>query len=213
MIDLELARMVATNSGDIRDMMEGLIEEVERLRESRTSTLEETVDLDPGIEMVREFNVAYRYTFQTRDTPGIPDLGESGRSRLAWWASQLLELAAGLKREAAEMNAAGLNDVGVLLCRLNLSVEETGELAEALSQGDIVKAFDALLDMSYVNDGHYHTLGLANLKLLGYGVVHYCNMSKLGPGGEPIIDAAGRVVKGPNTRKPEEALAVLIAGG
>jgi predicted HAD superfamily Cof-like phosphohydrolase len=59
--------------------------------------------------------------------------------------------------------------------------------------------------MSVVTDGHYHTLGLADLKVEGYREVHGANMSKLGEDGKPIVSEAGRWMKGPNTRKPDMA--------
>lgn len=156
---------------------------------------------DAGIEYNRVTAAAFGN--KVRPTPSLPTLTRSGRARLRWWASQLAAMAAALKAEAAEHNEAGRKNAGLLLIRLQLSVEETGEWAEAVASGDIARAFQELVDMSVVTDGHYHTLGLADVKLAGYAEVHAANMSKLGEDGRPIISPAGRWMKGPNTRKPD----------
>jgi len=203
--DLELAEMIATNAGDIPDTIRNLVDE---LRSQRTEL--DGRNPDAGIKLLEEFNAAFDRPTQT--APAIPDVGESGRARLSWWASQLATMAAALKVEAAEVNGSGASALGELLIRVQLTVEETSEWTEAMASGDVVKALDGLLDMSYVNDGHYLSLGLADLKLAGYRIVHSCNMSKLGPDGKPMTTQAGRVIKGPNTRRPEPELAALIEG-
>jgi hypothetical protein len=168
---------------------------------------------DPGMEMLVEFNRTFNCP--ERPVPGLPELSTFDKGLLMSVGDQLGALAKHLKGVAAELNGLGRTDIGLLLIRLQLSVEETGELADALAAEDLVKAYDALVDMSYVNDGHYRTLGLGGVKLAGYRHVHDCNMSKLGEDGKPIWTEAGRVVKGPNTWKPEAGLARIIveAGG
>jgi hypothetical protein len=202
--DLELAQMIATNSEDIEPTITNLVNEVVRLRGEL-----HTHKGDFGIEATREAHEAFGSPIAT--TPGIPPIGAPGVSRLLWWAGQLQMIAAELKEEAATYNREGMNNEGLLTIRLQLSVEETAEWAEALASGDISKAFNELVDMSVVTDGHYHTLGLASLKLEGYGEVHGANMSKLGPDGKPLISEAGRWIKGPNTRKPDMAKVLAAA--
>jgi NTP pyrophosphatase (non-canonical NTP hydrolase) len=156
---------------------------------------------DYGIEANREAALAFGN--RVRSTPGVPPLSVEGAARLRWWAAQLQFIAQALKEEAAEYNREGQVNEGLLTIRLQLSVEETGEWAEALASGDIQATFNELVDMSVVTDGHYHTLGLADLKVEGYREVHAANMSKLGDDGKPIISEAGRWMKGPHTRKPD----------
>lgn len=157
-------------------------------------------DTDAGIEMLREANAAFGNYTGLR--PDVVDLGAFDAERLAFWAGELARFAAQLKHEAAEANGTGRTNLGLLLIRIQLSVEETGEFAEALAEGDLVHAAKELTDMSYVTDGHYLTLGLGDLKLPLYREVHRSNMSKLDPAtGKPIISDAGRWVKGPGYRE------------
>ena len=46
-------------------------------------------------------------------------------------------------------------------------------------------------------------LGLEKYREAAFREVHDSNMSKLGADGKPILDEAGRVVKGPNYRRPD----------
>jgi predicted HAD superfamily Cof-like phosphohydrolase len=196
--DLQLASQIAVNSGDIRDTIENLVDEVRRLNAKLAEA-----GRDAGIEYNRTQSRAFGDI--VRYTPGVPELSPSGQARLRWWASQLAVMGSALKKEAAELNEAGAVNEGLLIIRLQLSVEETGEWAEALASGDIVAAFKELVDISVVTDGHYLALGLADLKLAGYEEVMASNMSKLGPDGVPSVSAAGRHIKGPNYRKADMA--------
>lgn len=64
--------------------------------------------------------------------------------------------------------------------RLRFLQEELDELKEALSCGDRVKAFDALLDLAYVLEGTALYLGVGvNQWYIGSGAVHRCNMRKI----------------------------------
>lgn len=87
--------------------------------------------------------------------------------------------------------------------RLQLITEETGELAEALGRLDKPNALRELCDLTYVVDGSYVTMGMADVKLPAFREVHRANMSKLGADGAPIISPAGRVVKGPMFVPPD----------
>jgi predicted HAD superfamily Cof-like phosphohydrolase len=53
-----------------------------------------------------------------------------------------------------------------------------------------------LCDLRYVVEGAAASLGLPIEE--AYREVHRSNMSKLGPGGKPIYDPGGKVMKGPN---------------
>lgn len=175
--------------------------ELEELRARPAATLEQR-DADEGIEMLREANASFgNYTAGAPAVPAL-EIPGLGKQMLLDYARKLAGLAAELKEEARQENVAGHPMLSLLLIRLQLSVEETGEFAEALAEGDIVHAAKELTDMSYVTDGHYLTLGLADLKLPLYREVHGSNMTKLDPvTGKPIINEAGRWVKGPAYRE------------
>lgn len=148
---------------------------------------------DAGIEMLREANAAFGN--YTASEPGVPELNQQGKDTLKFSAGFLASLARTLKEEARRAKELGDEMGALLIIRLQLSVEETGEWAEALALGDLKKAARELTDMQYVTDGHYLTLGLGDLKLPLYRAVHGDNMRKLGPDGKPIISEAGRWVK------------------
>lgn len=157
---------------------------------------------DLGIELLKEANAAFGNFTATE--PGVPELTQFDADRLRSYAVELAAIAARLKHEAAEANGTGRMTLGLLLIRIQLSVEETGEFAEALAEGDLEHAAKELVDMSYVTDGHYLTLGLGDKKLPLYREVHRSNMSKLDPEtGRPIISDAGRWVKGPGYRQTD----------
>lgn len=90
--------------------------------------------------------------------------------------------------------------------RVNLLAEELDELKEALEQGDTVETLDALIDLQYVLDGAFLSLGMAHLKTSAFNEVHRSNMSKLGADGKPIRrESDGKVLKGPSYFKPDIA--------
>lgn len=166
--------------------------ELEELRARPEATLEQR-DADEGIELLREFNAAFGC--HTEDEPRLPVPEEEAAELLEEWVGLLEQQAAALRQAAAHFNAGGQTPAGLILVRMQLSLEELAELWRAVLKGDLVGAFDALLDRQYVLDGDFHTLGLGHLKLPGLREVHRSNMAKLGPDGKPIIAASGRVVK------------------
>jgi len=101
------------------------------------------------------------------------------------------------------MTGAERHEGNLLLLRLQLCVEEVGELARAMHQGDLVEALDALCDMRYVADGTVLALGLRHVFSDAFDEVHRSNMSKLDEHGEPIISPAGRVVKSDQFSRPD----------
>jgi len=62
--------------------------------------------------------------------------------------------------------------------RVNLLQEELRELQEALAQGNLVEAADALCDLQYVLSGAIHELGLGSVFAELFAEVHRSNMSK-----------------------------------
>lgn len=88
--------------------------------------------------------------------------------------------------------------------RINLIAEELEELQEALKNNDIVETLDALIDLQYVLDGAFLSLGLHDVKEAAFAEVHRSNMSKLGEDGKPIRrESDGKVMKGPNYFVPD----------
>lgn len=152
--------------------------------------------IDEGIEMLRAANASFGN--YTAEEPGVPSLGEDEAKDLLVYAKRLAVMAQEIKDFAQWARGQGRENFALLLIRVQLSVEETGEFAEALASGDLEHAAKELTDLSYVTDGHYLTLGLADRKLDLYREVHSSNMSKLDEDGKPIISEAGRWVKGPN---------------
>lgn len=103
-------------------------------------------------------------------------------------------------------DAPDLSDEKTNALRINLLQEELDELKEALANGDVVEALDALTDLQYVLDGAYLSLGLHGLKMEAFNEVQRSNMSKLDENGKPIVRPEdGKILKGPNYFKPDLA--------
>ncbi|PCI98885.1 MAG: hypothetical protein COB14_07245 [Alphaproteobacteria bacterium] len=104
------------------------------------------------------------------------------------------------------LDAPHISDEKTNDLRINLLAEELDELKEALEQGDMVETLDALIDLQYVLDGAFLSLGMAHLKTPAFDEVHRSNMSKLGADGKPIRrESDGKVLKGPDYFKPDMA--------
>jgi predicted HAD superfamily Cof-like phosphohydrolase len=101
-------------------------------------------------------------------------------------------------------NAPNISDAKTNDLRINLLAEELDELKEALANNDIVETLDALIDLQYVLDGAFLSLGLHDVKDIAFAEVHRSNMSKLGEDGKPIRrESDGKVMKGPNYFVPD----------
>ena len=87
--------------------------------------------------------------------------------------------------------------------RLDLIVEECGELYSALAEKNIVQIADALTDILYVVYGAGHAFGIDLDDC--FREVHESNMSKLGEDGKPVYRDDGKVLKGPNFFEPKLA--------
>lgn len=110
---------------------------------------------------------------------------------------------------------------GVLSMRLCLIREETEEVEDAvclladkvfnaellgIDMTEEIKAAKAALlkelcDLQYVLSGFAVTFGLPLDE--AFKRVHESNMSKLGPDGKPVYREDGKVLKGPNYKKPD----------
>ena len=161
---------------------------------------------DLGIVVVHQFHQVFDCAIGDTDNPAVPDfVDQVSLGALSSYHVAAAELGERLKKYAASAKEQGDEEGALLLIRLQLIQEELAELAEAFINRDIVGSFDALVDISYVTDGTYISLGLHERKEAGLTEVHSSNMSKLDENGQPIISDAGRVVKGPNYRPPNLA--------
>lgn len=90
------------------------------------------------------------------------------------------------------------------LLRHKLIQEEVGELLEASmsSNGTLVDVADAITDCFYILIGTAIEYGISDKLPALFDEVHQSNMSKLGEDGKPIYREDGKVMKGPNYKKP-----------
>jgi predicted HAD superfamily Cof-like phosphohydrolase len=87
--------------------------------------------------------------------------------------------------------------------RGHLMSEELSEFLEAMADGNLVQVLHELEDCEVVQKGSVRCLGLASVYPEGALAIHNANMSKLGPDGRPLKNAAGRILKGPNFKKAD----------
>jgi len=85
--------------------------------------------------------------------------------------------------------------------RVDLIVEECQEYVDAEKEGDLTAMADAMGDIIYVVYGaalaHGIDLGAVLLE------IQKSNLSKLDVDGKPILRSDGKILKGPNYRKPD----------
>ena len=86
--------------------------------------------------------------------------------------------------------------------RQNLLEEEVDELVVAYENGDIIEVADAITDCLYVLIGTALQFGIADVLDECFDEVHKSNMSKLDSNGKPIVREDGKVMKGPNFKRP-----------
>lgn len=96
-----------------------------------------------------------------------------------------------------------LEDQALNELRYNLLAEELQELKDGMNAKDPVAVLDALVDLQYVLDGAFLSLGFADYKDIGFDEVQRSNMSKLGEDGKPILREDGKIMKGPNYFPPD----------
>ena len=96
---------------------------------------------------------------------------------------------------------ASMPDRKTAMLRLKLILEEYEELETAVEEHHLVGIADALTDILYVTYGAGHAFGI-NLDEC-FEEAHQSIMSKLGPDGKPIYRDDGKVMKGPDYRKPD----------
>jgi predicted HAD superfamily Cof-like phosphohydrolase len=81
--------------------------------------------------------------------------------------------------------------------------EENEEYLEAANNNDLVEVADALGDMLYILCGTILTHGMQHIIEDVFAEIQDSNMSKLGVDGKPIYREDGKVMKGPNYRRPD----------
>ena len=90
----------------------------------------------------------------------------------------------------------------ILKLRHSLMQEENNEYLKAVDEKNLIEVADALGDMLYILCGTILTHGFQNLIEDIFDEIQSSNMSKLGDGGKPIYRNDGKVLKGPNYKKP-----------
>lgn len=149
------------------------------------------------IKLVKEFHEAFG--IKDSEVPkivglenGNPDFDYTVEESLSCFAFVLKNMAivAHQHSEAHKKNVA--------LLRIQLMIEELGEVIEAMSKNDIVNCLHELADLRYVCDGTALAFGLGDKLEFAVAEIHRANMSKLDDNGKPIINEAGRVVKSKN---------------
>lgn len=85
--------------------------------------------------------------------------------------------------------------------RYELIREELAELEASLRAGDYIGVADALADLDYVVNGAAIAFGIHLPTVTSE--VHESNMTKLGIDGKPLLREDGKVLKGPNYRRPD----------
>lgn len=156
--------------------------------------------MDENTIRVTEFHEAYG--FHVAPEPSIPALSLGDKKHLDFFIEQAFTLARRLKVEAEAANDIGRTNLGLLLIRMQLHVEETAELFEAAIQDDVPHVLRELADCSYVTDGTWLTFGMQSVKEAAQVELHRANMSKL-EDGRPLISPAGRSIKGRDFVPPD----------
>lgn len=85
--------------------------------------------------------------------------------------------------------------------RMKLHREEYLELQDAMIKHNLVEIADALADLIYVLCGTAVSYGIPLDEV--FAEVQASNMSKLGEDGKPVVREDGKILKGPNFRRPE----------
>jgi predicted HAD superfamily Cof-like phosphohydrolase len=87
--------------------------------------------------------------------------------------------------------------------RHSLGLEELNEYLDAAANEDMIEVLDALADQLYILFGTICKHGLQNHITAAFELVHQNNMAKLGPDGEPILRADGKIIKPEGFKKVE----------
>jgi predicted HAD superfamily Cof-like phosphohydrolase len=80
--------------------------------------------------------------------------------------------------------------------------EENVEYLVACGEGNLTEIADALGDQLYILLGTIIKHGMQDVIADVFREIHDSNMTKLGEDGLPILREDGKILKGPNYRKP-----------
>jgi predicted HAD superfamily Cof-like phosphohydrolase len=163
---------------------------------------------DPGVRMVAEFHDLMGPGHAHED-PTLPTLSGIDVRELRRAAKMISDMASLLKVMATLAREGGREGLGLLLTRLQLQTEETGELGDAMADQDILKILAELTDCSYSVDGTYLTFGLGHYKPAADAEIHSANMRKVWEDGRMRLSEAGRVMKPPGWTPPDIRRAIL----
>lgn len=143
-----------------------------------------------GFKKVEEFHKAFGHPVHKK--PTAADI-KTVKLRLSLILEEFIELSKAALSENTD-------NVKQLINTLNHAQEHIHSLEEADTDLDLVEIADALTDINYVTYGAGHCFGL-NLDSC-MEEVQKSNMSKLDENGKPIYNDLGKVMKGPNYKKP-----------
>lgn len=96
----------------------------------------------------------------------------------------------------------------VLELRETIIKEETQEIFDAVKEKDIVNLLKEYTDALVVIFGGIVEHGFDSIIEDAFRLTHESNMSKLDDNGNPILREDGKIIKGPNYKKPD--LSVLF---
>jgi predicted HAD superfamily Cof-like phosphohydrolase len=82
-----------------------------------------------------------------------------------------------------------------MFVRVQLMIEELGEVIEAFSHGTDAEILKELCDLEYTVLGTISHLGYSGVYDEAFKRIHESNMSKLDWAGKPIISEFGRIIK------------------
>ena len=156
------------------------------------------------IDLVRQFHETFDHPVAKQLNVGDAKLR---RLRVLLIAQELAELAqalgVGLEMEVkpVRLTSGKYEEKDVYNGMLQRVWVAPAELCYSDNLVDIVEAADALGDLDYVVQGGNLVFGVPGGAVMNE--IHESNMSKLGDDGAPIRDADGKIVKGPNYRKPD----------
>jgi len=162
---------------------------------------------NPNRAKVAEFHRAFKVQTEPESfsIPALPPADEEDRLDFGDIARELRRSAHHAHTSAELVKSGQEGPEGekrhVAFLRLQLMIEEMAEVAEALGMHDLTEVAHEMADLDYVVQGTVLAFGLDGTHEPCVAEIHRANMSKLGHNGEPILNEAGRVVKGPDFRK------------
>jgi predicted HAD superfamily Cof-like phosphohydrolase len=157
------------------------------------------------IQMVKQFHQAFR--IDCPEKMGV--VGVENQDVNDWLkdiSKILLDAGVRIKKSCGEMKQREI-DVTAML-RMQLMVEELGEVLEAMQRGDISEVLHELADLRYVVDGTALAFGLGDVYVPAVREIHRANMSKLDAAGKPVIGKSGRVEKSKLFKKADVSFLV-----